>query len=131
MYSPFARQNNFSYILIVHFYSRKVILRNFSRAEMDFLAMDKIFCHEQKNCPGQLRFCPSQKLFCPCRRTRHQSMTLHFCICKCTHAGIVCRWYAFSPVFSTHLLSQGRLKIWTADSTLIFLNLKLTEISKP
>ena len=49
MNSPFVRQNNFSHILKVHFYSRKVILRNFSRAEMDFLAMDKIFCHGQKN----------------------------------------------------------------------------------
>ena len=49
MYGPFARQNNFSHILKVHFYSRKVILRNFSRAEMDFLAMDKLFCHGQKN----------------------------------------------------------------------------------
>ena len=49
MYGPFARQNNFSHILKVHFYSRKVILRNFSRAEMDFLAIDKIFCHGQKN----------------------------------------------------------------------------------
>ena len=49
MYGPFARQNNFSHILKVHFYSRKVILRNFSRAEMDFLATDKIFCHGQKN----------------------------------------------------------------------------------
>ena len=48
MYDPFARQNNFSHILKVHFYSRKVILRNYSRAEMDFLAMDKIFCHGQK-----------------------------------------------------------------------------------
>ena len=64
MYGPFSRQNNFSHILKVHFYSRKVILRNFSRAEMDFLAMDKIFCHGQKKfCPGQFRFCPSQKLF--------------------------------------------------------------------
>ena len=49
MYGPFAKQNNVSHILKVHFYSRKVILRNFSRAEMDFLAMDKIFCHGQKN----------------------------------------------------------------------------------
>ena len=48
MNSPFVRQNNFSHILKVHFYSRKVILRNFSRAEMDFLATDKIFCHGQK-----------------------------------------------------------------------------------
>ena len=49
MYCPFARQNNFSHILEVHFYSRKVILRSFSRAEKDFLATDKIFCHGQKN----------------------------------------------------------------------------------
>ena len=48
MCGPFARQNNFSHILKVHFYSRKVILRNFSRTEMDFLAIDKIFCHGQK-----------------------------------------------------------------------------------
>ena len=48
MHSPFARQKYFSHILKVHFYSRKVILRNFSRAEMDFLAIDKIFCHGQK-----------------------------------------------------------------------------------
>ena len=48
MYGPFAKQNNVSHILKVHFYSRKVILRNFSRAEMEFLAMDKIFCRGQK-----------------------------------------------------------------------------------
>ena len=48
MYGPFARQNTFSYILKVHFYSRKIILSKFSRAEMDILAMDKIFCHGQK-----------------------------------------------------------------------------------
>jgi len=47
MYSLFARQKNVSHILKVYFYSRKVILRNFSRAEMDFLAMEKIFCHGQ------------------------------------------------------------------------------------
>ncbi len=41
VYGSFARQKNFSHILKVHFYSRKVILRNFSRAEMDFLAIDK------------------------------------------------------------------------------------------
>ena len=49
MYGHFARHKFFSHILKVHFFSRKVILRNFSRAEMDFLAMDKIFCHGQKN----------------------------------------------------------------------------------
>ena len=65
MYSPFARQNIYSHILKVHFYSRRVIFRYFSRAERDFLDMDKIFC------PGQYRCCPRQKQFCPCRRTRH------------------------------------------------------------
>ena len=49
MYGRLQRQKSFPHILKVHFYSRKVILRNFSRAEMDFLAMDKIFCHGQKN----------------------------------------------------------------------------------
>ena len=48
MFGPFTRQNNFSHILKVNFYSRKVILRNLSRAEIDFLARDKIFCHGQK-----------------------------------------------------------------------------------
>ena len=49
MYGPFARQDNFSHILKVHFYSRKVISRNFSRVEMNFSDMDKIFCHGQKH----------------------------------------------------------------------------------
>ena len=48
MYGPFAKQNNVSHILKVHFYSRKVILSNFSRAEMEVLAKDKIFCRGQK-----------------------------------------------------------------------------------
>ena len=48
MYGPFTRQNIFSLILKVNFYPRKVILRNLSRTEIDFLAMDKIFCHGQK-----------------------------------------------------------------------------------
>ena len=46
MYGPFSRQNNFSHILKVHFYSRKVILRNFSREEMECLAMDKNFVQD-------------------------------------------------------------------------------------
>ena len=48
MISPFARQKNFSQILKVQFYPTIVILRKFSRAETDFLATDKIFCHGQK-----------------------------------------------------------------------------------
>ena len=48
MYGHFARQNNFSHILKVRFFPRKVTCRDFSRAKMDFLAMDKIFCHGQK-----------------------------------------------------------------------------------
>ena len=49
MYGHFSRQNNFSHILKVHFNSKKVIFLNLSRAETDFLAMDKIFYHGQKN----------------------------------------------------------------------------------
>ena len=64
MYGPFARQNNFSHLLKVHFFSRNVILRNFSRAEMDFLAIDKIFCHGQKqNVQDNLGFVLDENYF--------------------------------------------------------------------
>ena len=73
MYSLFARQNICSHILKVHFYSRRVIFRDFSRAEMDFLAMDKSFVQEKKIVYDNLGFVLGKNLFCPRRRTRHIS----------------------------------------------------------
>ena len=45
MTSPFAWQNNFSHGIKVHFYLIKDTFRDFSRAKMDFLAMDNFDKH--------------------------------------------------------------------------------------